>query len=68
MKTQPRLIRLPEVIRRTSKSRSAIYAAMARGEFPRQVKLGPLSAAWVEAEVDAWVAEMIATRDANQAA
>ena len=64
---QPRLIRLPEVIRRTSKSRSAIYAAMAKNEFPKQVKLGPLSAAWVETEIDAWLADMIAGRDSQAA-
>ena len=67
MKDQPRLIRLPEVIRRTSKSRSAIYAAMAQGQFPKQVKLGPLSAAWVETEIDAWIKQMMASRD-NRAA
>ena len=63
MKDSPRLIRLPEVIRRTSKSRSAIYAAMAAGQFPKQVKLGPLSAAWVETEIDAWIEQTISSRD-----
>ena len=68
MKDSPRLIRLPEVIQRTSKSRSAIYAAMAKDQFPKQVKLGPLSSAWVETEIDAWLADMIASRDTHQAA
>lgn len=66
--SQPRLIRLPDVIRRTSKSRSAIYAAMSRGKFPRQVKLGPGAAAWVESEIDQWVADIIASREGSQAA
>ena len=39
-KTLPRLIRFPEVMDRTSKSRAGIYEAMKRGEFPKPVKLG----------------------------
>jgi len=39
------------------------------GRFPRPVKLGAGSRnAWVESEVDAHIAAMIADRDANQAA
>lgn len=57
-----KLIRFPEVIERTSKSR----AAMNRGRFPRPVKLGRKSVAFLEHEIDAWIAEHIAHRDARE--
>ena len=47
----------------TTKSRSYIYDAMGRGEFPRQVKLGGRSVAWVESEVQDWIEARIAARD-----
>ena len=40
--------------------RSAIYAAMAAGRFPRPIHLGPHAVAWLAIEIDAWVAERVA--------
>jgi prophage regulatory protein len=40
--------------------RSAIYAAMAAGRFPRPIHLGPRAVAWLAIEIDAWVAERVA--------
>lgn len=37
----------------------------AAGKFPRRVKLGPNRVAWLRAEVEAWVDERIAYRDAS---
>ena len=65
--SKTKLIRFPEVIERTSKSRAAIYAAMNRGRFPKTVKLGRKSVAFLEHEIDAWIAEHIAQRDAHEA-
>ena len=58
-----RLMKRPEVEVLTGLSRSAIYDLMTRGVFPRAVKLGPKSVAWVEGEVRQWIAEKIAARD-----
>jgi prophage regulatory protein len=58
-----RLIRLAEVKRRTGLSTSSIYAAMARDEFPRQVRVGDNTVAWVEQEIDRFIADRIAERD-----
>ncbi|MBD8525314.1 AlpA family phage regulatory protein [Pseudoxanthomonas sp. CAU 1598] len=58
----PRLLRLPEVIKRTGLSRSAIYAAEATGRFPTRVCLTARAVAWVETELDQWVMERIASR------
>lgn len=58
------LIRRPEVERRTGLKRSSIYAMMKAGVFPRAVSLGDRAVAWVEDEVDAWIRERIASRQA----
>lgn len=59
-------LRLPEVIARIGLSRSTIYELAARGEFPRQVKLGPRSSAWVEEEIATWIDRRLASRQVNQ--
>lgn len=58
-----RFLRLPDVVQRTGLSQSTIYRLVTTGDFPRQVKLTERTAAWIEAEVDAWIAERIRRRD-----
>ena len=58
-----RLVRLTEVIKRTGRSRTRIYDDISRGEFPLPVKIGGQAIAFVEAEIDAWIASKIAARD-----
>ncbi len=50
------LIKRPEVERITLLSRSAIYAAMDAGEFPRPVRIGRRAVAWRLADIKAWLA------------
>jgi prophage regulatory protein len=49
-----RFIRLPEVLALSGKSRSSIYAAIKKGEFPAPVKLSTRSSAWIRSEIAAW--------------
>ena len=57
--TQTRLLRLPEVSAKTGLPRSSIYRKAADGTFPRIRKLGERTSAFVEAEVDAWIAARV---------
>jgi len=58
-----RFLRLDQVRERTGLCRSAVYGLEG---FPRSVKLGGTRAvAWVASEVDAWVNEQVATRNAH---
>ena len=57
--TTPRLIRSKEVQRLTGLARSTIYAKMADGTFPKQRKVSPTIAVWSEAEVLAWIANVL---------
>jgi prophage regulatory protein len=62
------LERLPQVKARTGLSRSEIYRRIAIGDFPAPVKLGQRASAWSKHEVDAWISQRIAERDAKGAA
>lgn len=50
-----RFMRQKEVSALTGMSRTALYQAMYRGEFPEFIKLNSKSVAWVESEVKAWM-------------
>lgn len=65
----PRLIPLEEVQRLTSLGRTTIYQKIAAGTFPKQRPI-PCSnrVVWVESEVLAWVARVIAGCDEALAA
>ena len=55
-----RLLALPEVMQRTSLKRAWLYAAIARGEFPKPVRLSANRVAWPESSVATWIASKIA--------
>jgi len=57
------IIRLPHVIQKTGLCRSAIYAQIRAGKFPKQIKLTQRSSGWLESEIDQWLADRIAERD-----
>lgn len=50
-----RLLRLPEVLRLCALGRSTLYEKIARGLFPKQVRLGENIVAWYESEIRAWI-------------
>lgn len=54
------ILRLPEVKRRVGLARSSIYAALARKEFPAQIKLGRTAVGWLETEINDWIEQRVA--------
>jgi len=58
-----KLLRLEAVREKTGLSTSDIYGAMKEGTFPKNVPIGKRSVAWLEAELDEWIAGRIAARD-----
>jgi prophage regulatory protein len=63
-----RLIRMKQVMAMTGLARCTIYRDMARGSFPKPVKIGT-AICWPAHEVEAFIAQRIAERDgANPAA
>ncbi|MFA4892697.1 helix-turn-helix transcriptional regulator [Brevundimonas sp.] len=59
-----KLLRLPQVIERTSLRRSTIYEMMGKGSFPKPVKLNLRSNGWLENEISDWLKSRIAERGA----
>jgi prophage regulatory protein len=64
-----KILRRHEVEAITGKSRSSIYDDMARGLFPKPVRIGAGSGAvgWLESEIAEWQAARIAERDGKAA-
>jgi prophage regulatory protein len=61
--TSTRMLRFPQVKERVGYSRMHIDRMEKAGRFPKRVRLGPNSVAWVEAEIEAWLRERMASRD-----
>lgn len=55
-----RMLRLAQVATMTGLSKAKVYALQSRGDFPQRVQLTAGRVAWVEAEVQAWLAARIA--------
>ena len=49
-------LRRPAAQEITGLSRSSIYALMARGDFPKPVKLTGKAVAWPESKIAGWLA------------
>lgn len=56
-------VRLPQLLQRRGRGRSAHYEDIARGVFTKPVKIGPRAAGWPEHEVDQLIAAQIASFD-----
>lgn len=63
-----RMLRLRQVKEMIGLSKSAIYDRIAQGTFPKAVSLGGRSVAWLESEVNAWLAAQIAASRPQSAA
>jgi prophage regulatory protein len=57
-----RILRLPEVVKRTGLPRASIYQQMAQGSFPKPIALSLRSRGWIESEVKDWIDERIRAR------
>lgn len=64
----PALISMNEAVRATSLSRTMLNKYRAEGRFPASVPLGDRRFAFVRSEVNAWISDRIAQRDAAKAA
>ena len=58
----PRLIPMSVVLDRVCMSRTQLYRLINAGEFPKPVRIGRLRVAFLEEEVNAWIAARIETR------
>jgi prophage regulatory protein len=59
------ILRRPAVIKKTGLPTSTLYAKIVAGEFPKPVNIGERSVGWFAGEVDAWLEQRRAERDAK---
>ena len=55
MNQELRMLRLPEVLRKTALSRSQVYRLIGMHQFPQQIQLGERASGWIEEEIDDWL-------------
>ena len=56
-----KILRLPAVKTKTGLSRSTIYARASQGTFPAALSLGPNTVGWLEADIEEWINQQIAS-------
>ena len=61
------LIDKKELIKLVKYSAQHIARLEKAGQFPKRLRLGPNRVAWILAEVEAWIEERLAKRDAIDA-
>ena len=54
-----KLLRLRDVIKMTSLTRTTIYNYMTEGKFPKNIHLGPKISVWIEREIQEWINSQI---------
>ena len=59
VQVRARILRRPEVELRTGLSRSAIYALMAKQNFPAAIPLTAKAVGWLESSIECWINERV---------
>ena len=60
MDNPQQVLRFPDVRARVCLSKPTVYRMIARGEFPRPIKLTTRAVAWRVADIDQWLASRAA--------
>lgn len=63
-----RFISMRDAVARVGLSKTEIYRRVSAGTFPRPVPLGPQRVAFLESEIDTWIAERVKAREAGEGA
>tara|TARA_B100001115_G_C15503433_1_gene238359 strand:+ start:302 stop:499 length:198 start_codon:yes stop_codon:yes gene_type:complete len=54
-----KFLRLKEVIKLTSLSKSTIYRQIAKNNFPRQIFIGSKIVVWLENDIEIWMNNLV---------
>ena len=55
-----KLLKIKKVSQITGLGRSTIYGRVAEGTFPKPIKIGQRSSAWLDSEIQNWIEDRIA--------
>ena len=53
-----KLLKIEEVIEKTTLGKSSIFDYVKKGKFPRPVKVGERAVAWKDDEIDEWISNL----------
>ena len=48
-------LRLPDVLEATGLKRTSLFRLISKGQFPKQIKIGPRASAWSDSDVKRWM-------------
>lgn len=57
MNSVVQLLRISDVSKKTTLAQSTLWLKVARGQFPKPIKLSPAISVWKESDIDAWIEE-----------
>ena len=57
-----KLLRLPAASEKCGLKKSQVYQKMAVGAFPLPIRIGERQVAWLDSELDEWIAARVAER------
>lgn len=60
-----KFLRLADVQSRVPYSKSNLYRLMAEKKFPQRFKIGAKSVAWLESDIDDWIASRVSESPAE---
>jgi prophage regulatory protein len=63
-----KLLRISEVSAKTTLAKSTLWLKIARGEFPKPIKLSPAISVWKESDIDAWIESFFSQLSIKEAA
>jgi prophage regulatory protein len=59
------LLRMADVVKKTGLSRSTIGRLMAKGLFPKPIKISGVMTRWLSCDVDSWIFELAAASSSS---
>ena len=59
------IYRFPEVMKLTGLSRSSIYLAVSKEEFPKPIKIGRRAVGWPNDVIEKWVQKLMEKNNEN---
>lgn len=58
-----RVLKLKEVLAKTSLGKTTLYALLKQSQFPKPISLGLRAVGWLESEIESWIQSKIDARD-----
>ena len=67
VKSSLKLLRISEVSEKTTLAKSTLWLKIAKGEFPKPIKLSPAISVWKESDIDAWIESFFCQLNSKEA-